>query len=275
MDYIEFSLHLLPGHQPDILMAQLADLGFESFLEPEEGILGYVRQDLFDPDVFLPTLNEMVTKGILLYRYTTIPGQNWNAVWESNYDPVVIDNKCMVRAPFHEPVNGMPIDIVISPKMSFGTAHHETTTLMARALMEENPAGQRVLDMGCGTGILAILACKLGAHEVVAIDNDEWAFANAIENIEINNTSCISVLRGEAADIPLLPFNLVMANINRNILLCDMAIYTKALVPSGTLLISGFYEEDLEPIQIEASRAGLRFVSIRAENKWVAAKFVK
>ncbi len=275
MDYIEFSLHLLPDSQPEILMALLADLGFESFLESEEGILGYIREDVFDPDVVIPYLDEMVTKGSVFYGYKTIPGQNWNAVWESNYDPVIIDDKCMVRAPFHKPVEGILYDIVISPKMSFGTAHHETTVLMARSLMVENPAGQRVLDMGCGTGVLAILACKLGAREVVAVDNDEWAFANAIDNAEQNKESRISVIRGEAIDIPSPPYNLVLANINRNVLLRDMAVYTRILVTPGTLLISGFYEEDLHSLKLEASRVGLLFISSMAENKWAVAKFVK
>lgn len=275
MDYIEFEFTILPGTNPEILMALLADLGFEGFSETDEKILGYITENSFKKEVILPFLDDMVAKGQLQYHYKTILSQNWNAVWESHYDPVIIDGKCMVRAPFHKPVPGMQYDIVIEPKMSFGTAHHETTTLMIRFLMKESLVGKRVLDMGCGTGILAILASKMNAREVIAIDNDEWAFANAGDNMEKNQAGQVTVLQGEATEIPGPPYDLILVNINRNVLIRDIPVYTRFLVPSGILLISGFYEEDLQSSQLAAETAGLHLVSSMVENKWTGAKFVK
>ncbi|MEI7981383.1 MAG: 50S ribosomal protein L11 methyltransferase [Bacteroidota bacterium] len=275
MDYLEFKLTLLKGNDPEILMAMLAEIGFESFTEPGEEIRGYISEDMFRKEIILPFLNKLVASGRLKYHYTSIVARNWNALWESQYDPVIIDGKCMVRAPFHEPLRKMQYDIVIEPKMSFGTAHHETTSLMIRFLMKESLKGKRVLDMGCGTGVLAILAAKMDAREVVAIDNDEWAYANAVENMAKNHAGTVIVIRGEAADIPEPAYDLVVANINRNVLISDIPVYARSLVPQGGLLISGFYEEDLEPLKLSGTQAGLKFSVFMEDNKWACAKFTK
>ncbi|MCK9203019.1 MAG: 50S ribosomal protein L11 methyltransferase [Bacteroidales bacterium] len=275
MDYLEFTLNLLPGADPGIVIAILSESGFESFVESDDMILGYISEDSFATEVIIPVLEEMVEKGLFFYRYETIKSQNWNALWESNYDPVSIDGKCMIRAPFHKPVAGMQYDIVIEPKMSFGTAHHETTFLMIQLLMEESISGEKILDMGCGTGVLGILAFKMGAGEVVAIDNDDWAYKNALDNIKKNDAAKVTVIQGEAGDIPRLGFDLIMANINRNVLLRDIPAYAKSLKDHGVLLMSGFYEMDLSLLRIAAEDAGLHYFTSRVKNSWVCAKFVK
>ncbi|MCK9423754.1 MAG: 50S ribosomal protein L11 methyltransferase [Bacteroidales bacterium] len=275
MDYIEFEFTLASATNSEILMALLAEMGFESFSEQEKSILGYIPENRFQKEVILPFLDDMVDRKQLQYHYKTVLSQNWNAIWESHYDPVIIEGKCMVRAPFHQSVPGMQYEIVIEPKMSFGTAHHETTNMMIRFLMKESLKGKRILDMGCGTGILAILASKMKALEVIAIDNDEWAFNNARDNMEKNKVHLVTVLQGEVQDIPGPSYDLIMANINRNVLIRDIPTYAKFLVPSGILLVSGFYEEDLQSLQLAAAPSGLHFVSSMVENKWTGAKFVK
>ena len=277
MDYIEFTLNLLPETDPEVVMAILSEAGFESFDDNDGPLRGYIPETLFDPARVLPVLDEMVEKGWILYRYETVQSQNWNALWESNYNPVIIDGQCRVRAPFHLPDNDFRYDLLIEPRMSFGTAHHETTELMISMLLveEETIKGQRVLDMGCGTGVLAILADKMGAGECVAIDNDDWAFENALDNKEKNKSASVTILRGDAGNIPEPAYDLIMANINRNVLLRDLSGYSRHLRTPGTLLISGFYEEDLPPLLQVATTMGFQLQKTRVKNRWMCAKFVR
>ena len=277
MDYLEFTLNLLPETDPEVVMALLSEAGFESFDDNDGPLRGYIPETLFDPAGVLPVLDEMVEKGWILYRYETVQSQNWNALWESNYNPVIIDGQCRVRAPFHLPDNDFRYDLLIEPRMSFGTAHHETTELMISMLLveEETIKGQRVLDMGCGTGVLAILADKMGAGECVAIDNDDWAFENALDNKEKNKAASVTILRGDAGNIPEPAYDLIMANINRNVLLRDLSVYNSHLLTPGNLLISGFYEEDLPSLLQVATTMGFRLQKTKVKNRWMCAKFVR
>ena len=277
MDYLEFTLNLLPETDPEVVMAILSEAGFESFDDNDGPLRGYIPETLFDPAGVLPVLDEMVEKGWILYRYETVQSQNWNALWESNYNPVIIDGQCRVRAPFHLPDNDFRYDLLIEPRMSFGTAHHETTELMISMLLveEETIKGQRVLDMGCGTGVLAILADKMGAGECVAIDNDDWAFENALDNKEKNKAASVTILRGDAGNIPEPAYDLIMANINRNVLLRDLSVYNNHLLTPGNLLISGFYEEDLPSLLQVATTMGFRLQKTKVKNRWMCAKFVR
>ena len=275
MDYIEVSITNFTGFDPEIVIAQLADLGFESFTESESGIGGFIREDMYQEATVNTYLQKLHAEHGLKCVIQKIPAQNWNAIWESAYEPVVISGKCRVRAPFHDPLPGMQYDIEIEPRMSFGTAHHETTSLMLELLMLEEVEGKRVLDMGCGTGVLAILAHKMYADEVVAIDNDDWAYSNSLDNIEKNDAGEVKVIQGEAAAIPGPEYDLIIANINRNVLLNDIPAYADFLKNDGILLMSGFYEEDLGQIKIASEKAGLRYVSHKSDNRWVGAKFMK
>jgi ribosomal protein L11 methyltransferase len=275
MDYFEVSITNFSGFDPEIVMAQMAELGFESFTESESGIQGFISEEMYREDEVLDYLHKLRDKHDLRCSVQRIPAQNWNAIWESAYEPVTIAGKCHVRAPFHLPVDGMKYDIVIEPRMSFGTAHHETTSLMLAMMMQESVAGKRVLDMGCGTGVLAILAHKMGAADVVAIDNDEWAFSNALDNMEKNDALAVRVIRGDAAAIAESQFDFIIANINRNVLIQDIPVYAGHLNDHGTLLMSGFYQDDLEQIRMASEQAGLQFVQHLIDNNWTGAKFVK
>lgn len=277
MVYIELSLTLpSDDEQADILVAGLSGFGFESFAEEENSILAYIPEKDFDKDklsAFAESSGLFKMGGASVKR---IADRNWNEVWESNYPSVRIAGRCYVRAPFHDPAPEAEFDILISPKMAFGTAHHETTRLMIEKLLEKDVEGRRVLDMGCGTGVLAILAFLKKAKSVTAIDNDAWAYQNTIENAGLNGISEMDVRPGDVSALkPEDKFELILANINKNILLHDIAQYAQTLVPKGCILLSGFYMDDLDDIKSEAKKYGLVFVESVSKNKWTAAIFVK
>ena len=209
-----------------------------------------------------------------LLKVEEMPDKDWNELWEASYQPVVVNERCRVRAPFHEPDPSFEFDLVIEPKMSFGTANHETTAQIIQLMLETDFQGKEVLDMGSGTAVLAILAKKLGAGHTVAIDNDEWAYRNAFTNVDLNGVSDIDIILGDALSIQG-QYDVVLANINRNILLRDMHYYVEAMKPGARLFFSGFYSEDLEHIKGEAERLGLHYERHLTRNNWVAAEFVK
>ena len=275
MDYIEVNISNFQDFDPEIVLAHLAELGFESFSESECTLQGYIREELYKATAVEAYLQQIQADHGIRYTFQKIPAQNWNALWESAYEPVTVTGKCEVRAPFHVPAAGMQYNIVIEPKMSFGTAHHETTSLMLELMMLEDLKGKRVLDMGCGTGVLAILAYKMQAAQVVAIDNDDWAYANALENMRNNDAVEVNVIKGEVSAIPQQEYDLIAANINRNVLLNDIPEYSNRLKQHGILLISGFYEQDLNQIRVVAEQAGFHYVNHLSANRWVGAKFVK
>jgi len=274
MEYIEYTLTGFGPVDPEIVMAQLAALGFDSFTESADGIQAYIPRPLFNPQEVEDYLVGLKNDSGIGYTSLIIPDQNWNAVWESAYEPVIVGGICMIRAPFHPPVAGMTYDIVIEPKMSFGTAHHATTAMMIELLMAEKLTGCQVLDMGCGTGVLAILAHKMGARQVIAMDNDDWAYRNACENALTNGADSVEVIQGDATAIPGDDYDLIVANINRNVLLHDIPFYVQALRQGGTLLMSGFYEDDLPAIRELASLSGAGYASHRLCDQWVGVKFI-
>jgi ribosomal protein L11 methyltransferase len=275
MEYVELICHPSQGeHVADLLISMLADAGFESFTENENGtISAFIQSQLYTPALTSRLGSDEFIEFLDSFYAEHIADQNWNAVWESQYDPVLIDNRCMVRAPFHPQQSGVEFDIVIMPKMSFGTAHHETTKQMIQYLLGIQVSGKSLLDMGSGTAVLAILARMKGASPVTAIDNDEWAFNNALENVQSNNFADIEVVLGDSSSLAGKKYDIILANINRNILLNDIPAYRASLNPGGKLFMSGFYSEDLPLIEAKANESGLSIMSKRIENNWTAACF--
>jgi ribosomal protein L11 methyltransferase len=265
---------LLNEEDQSILAAELLEVGFDSFVEGENDLLAYMDADSFTDDL-IKKINFLKIHPEITIRINPLEDINWNKEWESNYQPVTIAGKCYVRAPFHPTVNDMDYEIIIEPKMSFGTAHHETTQLMAGWLMDLDIVGKQVLDMGCGTGILAILANKMGCLNVTGIDNDEWAYRNAMENFRNNGLPGYCVIYGDAALIRKNCYDVILANINRNILLQDMKSYAEGLRNGGVLLLSGFYENDIETIFARAVDFGLNLWGKRTLNDWAVLNFCK
>ena len=260
--------------QHDMLTTMLAEIGFDSFMDDAMGLKAYCSADNRDDLAVENLLLEPSFSDIRLLKVEEMPDKDWNEVWEASYQPVVVNDRCRVRAPFHEPDPSFKFDLVIEPKMSFGTANHETTAQIIQLMLETDFQGKTVLDMGSGTAVLAILAKKLGAAHTVAIDNDEWAYRNAFTNTELNGVSDIEIILGDASSIQG-SFDVVLANINRNILLRDMHLYVAAMRPDAHIFFSGFYSEDLESIKAEAEHLGLHYRRHLSRNNWVAAEFVK
>jgi ribosomal protein L11 methyltransferase len=276
MIYTELEVKINPENPlMEILMVELGEIGFESFVDTETGMLAYIQQSDFDEAKIKEIQILKENPAIFSYSFQQMEDKNWNEVWESNYEAVVIANRCGIRAPFHPENKDVEFDLVIEPKMSFGTAHHETTSMMIELLLKEDIKGKTTLDMGCGTSVLAILAAKLGGVNIVAIDNDEWAYMNSQENILRNNEADIKILLGDAKLLNNLHFDLIIANINRNILLNDIRIYAASLNQGGVLLMSGFYEQDIAVIKEECLKYNLYFNRYMSKNNWVAVKFYK
>jgi ribosomal protein L11 methyltransferase len=273
MNYFEVNILLKDTTAPDsrdIIAAHLSELEFESFEDTETGLKAFIQEHLYNESAVKEALDEISEMIRFTREVNFIPEQNWNETWEKNYEPVMIAGKCFIRAPFHTPNQGAKYELIIEPKMSFGTAHHETTSMMIELILEKNWQGKKVLDMGSGTGVLAILTSKMGAPEIMAIDNDEWAFLNAVENVERNNTSNIKVLQGDDTLIEDQKFDVIIANINRNILLAQIQNYTRALNPGGEVFLSGFYEEDVPVLLKEAEKYHLQLKQKISKNHWVA-----
>jgi ribosomal protein L11 methyltransferase len=275
MNYIEFNFKVTPL-QPasDILLAELGELGFDSFVETEDGLQAYILEEYYKEDLlkYVFVLNNPEFE--ITYNTKTIEQVNWNAEWEKNFTPIVVSDNCRVRAPFHDKGNE-EYDIIIEPKMSFGTGHHATTHMMIQHILKDNFIGKKVLDMGCGTAVLAILAEMRGAGPLDAIDIDEWCYLNSIENAERNNCTKITVEQGDASLLSNRKYDIIIANINRNILLNDMKTYANCLSKDGVIYLSGFYDEDLDLIKSECTNQGLTYVNHYVKDQWVAAKFIK
>ena len=282
MKYTEITFTITPNSEDiaDALMAALGEIGYDSFSYTDNGFSAYIPAKDFNREALtaLPLLEYFRQLCAISFTRQEIEDQDWNKVWEENFTPIVVDNRIQVRAGFHTPIPGIEYEIIIEPTMSFGTGHHSTTALMLRMILAHAPSvnGKRILDMGCGTGILSIMAAKVGAREVTGIDIDEWAYNNAMENIRNNGLSNIEIKIGDAALLqPEAPFDAILANINRNILLQDMHAYVGRLNPGGLLLMSGFYLKDLPMIQEKAESLGLTFEKYEEDNQWVAAGFYK
>ena len=278
MDYIEVKLILQPHSDElaEILTAEFGELGFESFTDTETGFDAYIPIKDYSKNALTDCLEAYQKQAKITVADTLIKAKNWNAVWESNFEPITIDNRCTIRAPFHTDMPKLEFDIVIEPKMSFGTGHHSTTYLVAEWLLNNNVSNKKILDMGCGTGILAILAALKNARPIDAIDIDEWAYDNAIENVRTNKVAgSITVRQGDASLLKGHTYDIILANINRNILLQDMVTYSKSLVDGGTLVVSGIFTEDIPTITAEATKQGLQQVEEKSRNKWARIVFRK
>jgi len=271
MQYLEFEIPC-NSELGEILVAELSQIGFDSFLQEEAFIKAYVEEEL---------LNFEELKSILDYygistesvNKTLLENRNWNEVWESNYHPVVIGDKCYIRASFHEPKPQYPYEILLQPKMSFGTGHHATTAQMMELMLVTDLRDKTVLDMGCGSGLLAILAYKMGASQITAVDNDEWAYKNTLENIFRNKIQHTYVILGDIEDVRNDEFDIILSNITKNINIELFPAYRKMLKKSGKLIVSGFFETDLEDITSNAIKYGFRLLSNKTKNNWTAAIF--
>ncbi len=269
-DYLQVSFTSLEPEQADILIARLAEAGYEGFEEKEKELHAFISQEHFDKKF----LQELAFKFQLAYTTKSIPEQNWNQLWEANFQPVVVDDFIVVRADFHEPIAGVEYEIVITPKMSFGTGHHATTFMMMQQMRQLDFTQKSVFDFGTGTGVLAILAEKLGAQKVLAVDNDEWSIANAAENLQRNNCGKTELRK---ADNTLLneSFDIILANINKNVILDNFETLVHLLVPGGCILFSGLLKED----EIDILQKGKEHLLVSAgcfqKDNWLCTKFVR
>jgi ribosomal protein L11 methyltransferase len=274
MNYIGYHFEIEPL-QPgsDILIAELGEEGFESFVETDKGISAFIQKKDWHKDILKDL--QILSSGEfrITYTFEEIEQVNWNTEWEKNFEPIMVNDTVSVRAPFHEKTE-LPYDIVIEPKMSFGTGHHETTHMMIQQLLNVDLKDKTVLDMGSGTGILAIMAELRGAKSVDAIDIDDWCYENALENTDRNNCTKIHVFKGDAALLGDKNYDVIIANINRNVLINDLPVYYKSLNKGGVLLLSGFYREDTPFIKKAATVLGLRERDLLEKNNWISLKFV-
>tara|TARA_R110002049_G_scaffold58113_5_gene158429 strand:- start:11609 stop:12445 length:837 start_codon:yes stop_codon:yes gene_type:complete len=257
----------------EILIAELGYVGFESFIETEDGVTAYIQKEEWHADILedIQILNS--DEFSISYTFEDIEQTNWNEEWEKNFNPIVVDNICAVRAPFHEKTDTQ-FDINIEPKMSFGTGHHETTHMMIQYILKNDFTNKSVLDMGCGTGVLAILTELKGAKPIDAIDYDNWCYLNSLENVERNNCHNITVIEGDASVLKNKKYDVIIANINRNILLQDIKIYASCLNNKGMLFLSGFYNNDMPIIKAECEKHLLKFEEKLERNNWVSLKFL-
>jgi len=276
MEYLKTSCILHPDTEinREILVADLGNIGYESFTETPECLEAYIIASDFSEEALLHLSPFEFQNFRVSFTHEIIPDQNWNEVWEKNYfQPLVIANRCVIRAPFHVNYPIAEYEVVIEPNMAFGTGNHETTILMISEILNQNLFGKTVLDMGCGTGILSILTAKKRAAKVIGIDIDQWAINSSVENVAINKISNLEIIQGGVEVIPAMKFDYIYANIQRNILLNDMHLYSKALEKDGELIVSGFYLADLGAIKARADELGMRFLRFSEIDKWVAAVF--
>ncbi len=256
----------------EILIAELGYTGFESFVETQEGVTAYIQKNEWH-DTILENVQILKSEEFKIsFTFEEIEQTNWNAEWEKNFKPIIVDNSCTVRAPFHEK-RDTQYDIIIEPKMSFGTGHHETTHMMIQHILKNDFQDKTVLDMGCGTGVLAILAEMKGAKAIDAIDIDNWCYVNSLENVERNTCKNITVLEGDVGLLKQQQYDIIIANINRNILLRDLERYLSCLKPKGSLFLSGFYNDDISLIQQKCESQNMQFIEKFEKNEWVALKF--
>ena len=271
--YIEYNFTFSPKEPiSEILIAELGNVGFESFVETENGVTAYIQKTDWNAEILADIFVLNSDEFSIEYNLNEVPQTNWNAEWEKNFEPIQVDDLVSIRAPFHENPN-LKYDIVIEPKMSFGTGHHETTHMMVQHLLQLDLENKKVLDMGCGTGILAIFAEMKGAKPLDAIDIDNWCYENSVENVTRNNCENISVYEGDATLLVDKKYDVIIANINRNILLMDMKVYTNCLQEGGILLLSGFYKQDIPVIDAEVIKYGLKLEKFIQRNNWVALKY--
>ena len=277
MAYLEFIIpaRSWSSNDKEILYAKMAQIGFEGFVEGADDIQAYIDEEFYVAEKLNQLIDELTEAKIKVqFRFHRTEDQNWNEEWEKKFDPVVIDERVLIRAPFHDSSGDLECTLVIEPKMSFGTGHHHTTKLMIREMGNHLLKGKRILDMGCGTGVLGIYACKQGAAMVLGVDNDQWAYENALENIRRNEITTMDVRLGDVGVLYKEKFDMILANITRNTLVRDMSVYTKHLLDQGLLVISGILAEDVQYVLNEAYRCGLKHLSTGEESNWISLTFV-
>lgn len=278
MDYNKITININPPEEwlRDVLAAQLGEAGFESFVETESGIEAFIQTALYNEEQLFEVIKSFEEDFTFEVNSETIKSRNWNEEWEKNYfKPLVIKNECVIRAPFHTDFPKSRYEIIIEPNMAFGTGNHETTSMMVETILENDMTGKNVLDMGCGTGILGILASMRGAEKVTAIDIDEWSFNGATENAALNKIENMLVKQGDASLLGKEKFDIILANIHKNVLMNDLPSYSDVLLPGGMLVMSGFYTEDIYDIKAKAERLGLEDNGFKTKNNWVAYRFIK
>ena len=273
---VNFSFEAYEEFMADILAAELAEIGFDSFVPCKNGMQAFIPETKFNENSLKDAIDNYPLEVAISFEIVTVASKNWNEEWEKHYfEPIVIGKECVIHSSFHKDIPVAKYDIIIDPKMSFGTGHHETTSLVIGEILKMNLTGKKVLDMGCGTSVLAILAAMRGASELLAIDIDSWCTENSLENIALNKVSGIEVKLGGAELLDGLHFDIILANINRNILLADMEKYAACLTTGGELYMSGFYKADIPVIEVELNRNGLELIDFKEKNNWVVVKTVK
>jgi ribosomal protein L11 methyltransferase len=279
MNYYKLELRIIPNTEihRDVFSALLADIGFESFVKTDKGLDAFVSEKNYSERAITEAVENFPLPDVQIqYNVEFVESKNWNEEWEKNFfHPIIIDNRVIIHSSFHRDTPVLPYDIVIDPKMAFGTGHHATTSLMISYLLELDLENQLFLDMGCGTALLAILASKRGANPVTAIDNEKWAYENSLENIRVNNTPSIRVMLGDAGLLEKENYAVIFANINRNILLNDIPVYAQCMLPGASLFMSGFYAKDREIITKECKKQDLIFISSKEKSNWTAMHFKK
>lgn len=275
MNYIELSAKIDPLEiGREIMVAELAEVGFESFVDNQNGLKAYIQEELYSKEL-VKSLSVLHNANFSIeYSTKLIEDQNWNKSWEENFEPIEVGDNCLIRAPFHLSKN-LEYEVIINPQMSFGTGHHETTFLMVKRMLSMDLKGLSVLDMGSGTGVLAILAKKMNASKIVAIDIDEWAYKNTIENVRNNSCEDIEVKKGGVEQIQGDTFNVILANINRNILLDDFSQYDGSLTKGGHILLSGFFKKDVVLLDEKAKSLGLELIHQESKNDWTLLHYNK
>ena len=276
MIYTQISFKLTPDNQEnrEILVAMLSDVPFESFDESEDAVMGYIPGD----SVEFEQINEIASylPFSVQHQKKLIPDKNWNEVWEKNYfKPLLIGNRCLIRAPFHTDFEPAEFELVIEPKMAFGTGNHETTTLVAEQILDMDLTGKTVLDMGCGTGILGMLASMKGANRVTAIDIDNWSFESTVENAGLNNIQNLIAKHGDASLLGNENFDIIFANIHKNVIINDLPKYENVLKSGGKIYLSGFYTHDMPDVKEKAESVGLLEIKFQEKNNWVVYSFEK
>ncbi len=273
MPYLSLAIKCSP-ETTELLIAELSAIEYDSFWENETGFEAYIEKDNFDEQQLQTILKRYKDQGETSYTLQKVEDKNWNVEWETHFEPIIVEQECLVRATFHQIKEQYPYEIIINPKMSFGTGHHATTYLMLQWQLTLDQQGKRVMDAGCGTGILSVMAAKRGASHILAFDNNEWAIENSRENFEINHCSHISSFLGTVEAVEPHPaYDMILANINRNVLLEEIVLYAERLTLTGLLLLSGFYEQDMRLIVEEAQRQKLALRGKKERNDWVALLF--
>ncbi|MES2285372.1 MAG: 50S ribosomal protein L11 methyltransferase [Bacteroidota bacterium] len=276
MNYIELIVNVEPKEQgSDILIAELSEIGFESFVDAENGFSAFIQEEQYHENEVKTMVLNYSDLFKISFSTKIIQQQNWNKEWESNFQPIDVDGKCYIRAPFHQAQKSFKYDVIIEPKMSFGTGHHNTTQLMIQKLMQLDVKNRSLLDMGCGTGVLAILASMIGANPITAIDTDDWSYENSIENLQKNNINNVFVHKGNAEILAGKFFHTILANINKNVLLNDIPVYVQALEKNGNLLLSGFFETDVNELSEKAIPLGLKLEEKIVKDQWTMLHFTK